>query len=96
MGRIAVNRERSKDVGREYTDYKSVFLQTEYLGTRLAKITVYGVLVDITADRLGAFLPNFARWKKWCFGTHVQSMSQQKGSGATETSEVSGKTSGDV
>lgn len=38
---------------------KSVRLQTEYLGTRMTKVTVHGVPVDISGDRLGTFFSQY-------------------------------------
>lgn len=40
---------------------KSVRLQTKYLGTRLTKITVHGVPVDISADRLVDYFAQFGQ-----------------------------------
>lgn len=42
---------------------KSVRLQTEYLDTRKSGITLYGVLLDISEDQVGTFLPNMDRWQ---------------------------------
>lgn len=35
---------------------KSLCLQTEYMGTRRTKVTIHGVPVDISEDRMGGLL----------------------------------------
>lgn len=40
---------------------KTLRFQTEYMGTRNTKVTVHGVPVDITVDRIGAFFAQYGK-----------------------------------
>lgn len=40
---------------------KNQRLQTEYMGSHKTKITVHGVPVDISEDRMGAFFSKFGK-----------------------------------
>lgn len=53
-----------KDLGGSVLTSKTLRLQIEYMGTRRTNVTVHGVPIDITEDRLGAFFPNMAKSKK--------------------------------
>lgn len=51
---LAIEEGAKKLVG-STLETKSVHLQTEYLRTRRKKVTVHGIPVDITGNRLGVF-----------------------------------------
>lgn len=59
MGYTVGDREKGEEVGGCTLAMKSVRLQAKYLGTRRTKITIHGVPVDISGDRLGAFFVQY-------------------------------------
>lgn len=60
---LRATEEDAKKLARSTLATKSVHL-TEYMGTRRRKVTLHGVPVDISGDRLGAFFAQYGDLEK--------------------------------
>lgn len=58
-GSVLANEDQTSSLAGSILSTKSVKMQTEYFGTRRARITLHGVSMDITEFHLAAF---FARY----------------------------------
>lgn len=53
--------DQAKKLASSVLNTNDLRLQTEYLGTRMTKVTIHGVPVDICPDRMRAFFTKFGQ-----------------------------------
>lgn len=58
------SKQEAKDLAGSVLTSKTLRLQTVYMGTRRTNVTVHGVPIDISEDRLGAFFALYGKVEK--------------------------------
>lgn len=61
---LLATKQETKQLAGSILTSKTPQFQTEYMGTRKTKVTVHGVPVDITVDRMGAFFAQYGKVKE--------------------------------